>query len=199
MDIEQLARLSALDTPDVRERRTATGPAERLRLSELLLKELRHLLENGCTLSTALDVIDEIEAALRGDTSASPGQPHAQVDLRDALNRALHAATQVFNECRITVLLRAGRKRFVPATKPEIDALMAELIQNVIGRHKASGAARIVRFSIRNDGYENPSLIVEHSAPLPELDRPIQCGLRNVRIIEDATRNTTTLIFPKRA
>ncbi|MCC6151787.1 MAG: hypothetical protein IT461_16170 [Planctomycetes bacterium] len=94
-----------------------------------LLAELRHLLENGCTLSTALDVVDEAQAALQ--TMSRAGGAHVPamdgtecLNLVELLNLALNEYACSIAESNIIVLNRKFARRMVRARKAELSALL---------------------------------------------------------------------------
>lgn len=171
------------------------GDASRARR---LLSELRHVLENGCNLATALDVLDEAEAALQ----ALPGSPASanaaeveRLNLVQLLSQSLKNAADMIARSNVVVLKRKALRRMVSARKRELSALLDEVVQVAVRCCASAVGARILRFRIHNDQRGYPRLIVEHSADCAASCEPVMRHADGVEVAQDHARCTIKLTF----
>jgi len=193
----------------------AKSPEVRLRLEEpaalspddattaiKLLTELRHLLENGCSLTTAQDALDETEAALQTlvrPSAPAPGTDGAEnLNLVQMQNQALKNAAAQIAQSNIVVLSRKSSRRMVRANRQELAALLDEVVQVAVQCCASAPSPRILRLRIHNDHRNYPSLIVEHSGNWTEPCKALKRQATGVEVFQNTARSTIALTFPNR-
>lgn len=121
-----------------------------------LVAELRHLLENGCNLTTALDLLDEAEAALNeimrhGASPTSGGTRTEKLNLVQMLGDALSNFAGQIAGSNTVVLKRQRSKVTVFANEPELRALLDDVVQ--VAREACASAT--VQTRIRSSTVSN--------------------------------------------
>ncbi|KAA0217663.1 hypothetical protein EDM80_03020 [bacterium] len=162
-----------------------------------LLAELRHVIENGCDAGTALDLVEEVEEALRQDPRGALSAPHAdapqELELEDLLDQLLLAWGPTLEQCGVVVLRRYRGVHNVLVRRRQLQNLLAELLQLASVHCGTAQDRRILRFMVRKDPLGRTVLVLEHCG-LPALDwlaNPVE----NVAIGQNALQNTLTITF----
>ena len=168
-----------------------------------LVAELRHLLENGCELTTALDLLDEAEAALneikRHGASRESGRTNTEkVNLVQMLGKALSNSASLIAGSNTVVLRRQRSKVTVFANKQELRALLDDAVRVALDACASAPAPRILRIRIHNDHRNLPTLIFEHSGACDHPSRTVARQAAGVELHQDHGRCTIALTFLNR-
>jgi hypothetical protein len=166
-----------------------------------LLTELRHMLENGCDLVTALDTLDQAQAALNGQKNPSPPPAESELvklNLLQLLNQALSNADALIKQSKTVVLCRQFSRRCVRVNKQELDALLHDVIVVALSCCADAAGTRILRFRINSDRRGFPNVIVEHSGEWTTPARFVTRKATGVEVQQDHARCTIRLTFLNR-
>ncbi len=162
-----------------------------------LLAELRHVVENGCDAVTALDLVEDIEDALRQRPNEAPNAPHTEapqeLELEELLDQLLHTWAAALELCGVVVLRRYRGIHSVVVRRRQLLNFLGELLQLASVHCGAARDRRILRFLVRKDPLGRTVLVLEHSG-LPALDW-VANPVENVAIGQNAMQNTLTITF----
>ncbi len=168
-----------------------------------LVFELRNLLENSSDLKCALDVVDDIENALK----LSPAIPIPKADSEEApsklelgplVDETLSALSPLLKRSGVTVLRRIAAEKIVFAQRNAVSRLLEDVFKTAIVACGRSSGLHVLRIRTRNGRHGLCELAIEHSGPRCDEPAPIHSVAQHVQFTQNTHECTFKLTFLRR-